>query len=1545
MAESGGSATVYGVLYQILRSLKWIKELRLSGRKNSGELVSSQLILEPIDGGDLQLSEPNTRIVEQCKARRSSRPWSLLEIVRNVFPDLLRAVDLSRPNMRSRYRFVTEGKIADWSAAGKLFQSMSEKGLPAVPLSALSDDADTKQKFFSPRSPAATPRQFFRELLTEVATSSGSPQLADDIDFAKRLWHLVCNFEIEAEVQADEMLARLDDLVAKLVDNPDDRVRARNDLIASVLQLSTIGGTTLSPTEFLRHAKLDTVSLDDWKFTFQQINSNAVGDWYQLFRYEPELDVRDSQLPNAISDTTIVTGDSDRSGPGGSGCGKSYYLGAMAHSASLQGQLVVATRALGSADKTLGRVAAIVWNRGFGRSSSLSLEALAIVLKRECIGLPAVWLTVLVDDLRTADETRELLEFPWQACGIRLIAATPLTLAMMVQQSHAGKSQVCNLHDFTVAELREYLRRRHISWGSLPSDLRSLLRWPLLAQLYCDLSEDGCWRPENEYSLFKKTWDRIVEDPRQLSHEDDQTKLREIVFATIEGDVTYPWEMKSCTSCGLDSEGITRLANLGWTSREEGRVRIRHNRLLCWAVAEAMADQFRCKGMAAIGLVSEMVSRESHESNPFENAELDYLSMDLLWLVTDSSAGRPADAHQIIDKMLDEGDWSRRDNFFEYLLPTLGARAAPVLANYLRAKKPTQFASYINWVTKALKKIGKDHPLDVARVAADMLNDPYLGTAYCAVRILSDYPSPEALSRLWSWLDRLCQWQANAPESDRGIPSFRESDILDALVSCADLDPHWLSHQASVSGSDTTALNRIAYVLARLDGEEPAIAWETIRDHLFAELKGGSAAFAECVARFRDNKFLELMEQWINAGDSVVQSAARNTLAVLAPEKLLEHLRTAPSPEYLLFNESWLTQLFMECPEKAGLLFESLISSSPDKAIKYARCIESWIDLFPPSAVGALTAAVDSLILRCNDGSDSEHESQLREGLRLLAKIASPSLIEVVGGFRNSSIEQRLVKLGTNWVEELSSPLQPLLRVLRHMGGDGLTEVVNAMLRSKLRGRRLDGIEWAIYAPDAQTRSLLRDIALTTDDGLPAEEIPRLRILQDDATERLAELGEDKSLIEALLQGEHDILSLCDLRRSQAAMEDSAIDAALKALESSEAGLVKRALLALGVSGRRDLAPLLLTREQGDPLESDTSFATICGLAGLHADDEVSIRTFGRHLSVAKHRFIAINGLLLSGQPSARLILLEHLESCFSVEPMSPDEQVAMRLAHDPELRDRAMRLLEKRARPRDEFRDLFRSTDHLVLLGEVADDEIRDALFEEADPMETNFHIEGRRASAIRGLAKQAPIDAAEAAQRALQTGKYGRADFADVLIELKGPDAIPILLSQMAVERNHLVRRAIGLSLRNYRDRQLVLDAVADMLKADSAAKRKASAEIIGWLGPDGLHKELATAFRSERLARVRWTMARSLHRHYQQATMTNLLVAIVLAEGVKLWNYVSTLLELDDAKLLGLEDDPLWIWPAIEGFLPILHHHVDKRFAERIKETKQQLKRSED
>src|SRR4051812_326305 len=110
---AGGSATINGVLYQLLWSLLRAARLSVTSCDRDEEtdrLRSAILVLEPLGGGgDLQEIGHGSRIVEQVKARPGGSTWSLREVVEEVLPDLYCAVGPDKP--ASTYRFATEGRM------------------------------------------------------------------------------------------------------------------------------------------------------------------------------------------------------------------------------------------------------------------------------------------------------------------------------------------------------------------------------------------------------------------------------------------------------------------------------------------------------------------------------------------------------------------------------------------------------------------------------------------------------------------------------------------------------------------------------------------------------------------------------------------------------------------------------------------------------------------------------------------------------------------------------------------------------------------------------------------------------------------------------------------------------------------------------------------------------------------------------------------------------------------------------------------------------------------------------------------------------------------------------------------------------------------------------------------------------------------------------------------------------------------------------------------------------------------------------------------
>src|SRR5690348_14374460 len=89
---AGGSATVNGVLYQMLCSLLRAVKVYTQAPERSpqdGAFTQAVLILEPRQGGgDVQERRGRSRVVEQIKARPDGGAWSLREVVEEVLPDL-----------------------------------------------------------------------------------------------------------------------------------------------------------------------------------------------------------------------------------------------------------------------------------------------------------------------------------------------------------------------------------------------------------------------------------------------------------------------------------------------------------------------------------------------------------------------------------------------------------------------------------------------------------------------------------------------------------------------------------------------------------------------------------------------------------------------------------------------------------------------------------------------------------------------------------------------------------------------------------------------------------------------------------------------------------------------------------------------------------------------------------------------------------------------------------------------------------------------------------------------------------------------------------------------------------------------------------------------------------------------------------------------------------------------------------------------------------------------------------------------------------------
>lgn len=190
------------------------------------DLTEAQLIIEPAGGGgDIQLESSGRRLIEQWKAKSDYGTWSLKQIIDKVLPDLYVAVDETRLDDDSEYRFVTEGRQGRWQEAQKFFQELSKEAIPEDPLEFL--DGETRVPFFP--GGYYTQRELFQKIAEKIRQRPRFRK-EPDLQTYRKIWHLLAHFEIEEECTAEKLYLRIDNFLLGVVEHREDCFAKRHEL-------------------------------------------------------------------------------------------------------------------------------------------------------------------------------------------------------------------------------------------------------------------------------------------------------------------------------------------------------------------------------------------------------------------------------------------------------------------------------------------------------------------------------------------------------------------------------------------------------------------------------------------------------------------------------------------------------------------------------------------------------------------------------------------------------------------------------------------------------------------------------------------------------------------------------------------------------------------------------------------------------------------------------------------------------------------------------------------------------------------------------------------------------------------------------------------------------------------------------------------------------------------------------------------------------------------------------------------------------------------
>ena len=1484
MAPPGGSSTLYGVLYQLLASIHHAVRLRLLRRGQ--KVLGARLVVEPTGGGgDLRIELPEQRIVEQWKARTTGKPWSLQQIVEKVLPDLYQDSALSLPDDETTYVFATEGHPTE--DARLFFERLRGPVPEGGPLTGLRRG---DQKIL--RGVAKTVRK--RRGLRSEPDSTTYPKLR----------RLLSRFEIRPGLKPEDLAGDIDHWLLPLVDLRDDVPDKRQQLCLMILSKAAHGEVVIVPEDLLREAGLRGVSLENEDELRRKIREGVQRE-VERRKYRRDRDVRTKPDWPEDKPVLILAGES--------GQGKTWQLARLAWDLAKEEDtdkiLAVLLASRGDAAEDLQQAADLLWNQAWDHDQSKPLDRVAAHWREVRGNTGQPWLAVCVDGVQSIREARALIEdFDWERWGIRLALSASKETGIALARERPEQIHLRILRDFTLSELGAYLRQYGRASADLPSDVRETLRRPLLAGIYATIGSDPQWRPTREYELYEEYWRWLQGARDQPEHPEDLNRVKRLALTLLDEEPRYPWSLEQLEGTGITDEARRRLEQIGWWGWTGGETEVWHDRLLSWALAEAVTERGSAEELA------DWLRRDRRPANPKIWRILAYLPLDVLWLLSGKPANKRLVTNLIVLKEEEDQPFGLH-GLYEADLPSLGRRIVPSLLERLRRLPNRVSDSYLSLAENALSKILDQEPDGRADLPL-LLKDASRVVREVAVGTLARHPHPDAIDLLWDRL-RSSSRSIDGRQGMEALTTYQKT--FPALRACLDLGPDWLKAKILGADPEEEPIWELAYLLANLKSPRAHSIWLEVKSELFRKMPLHKLrSLATCIGVFLDTEEAPRLESWLSVEEDWADRKAFWALACVAPDRAVQLLATLPL-ENLSDHHfgSWLPVLLLKRPEQTRrALRDRMAASGPN--FWQAADLYHWYEERMDSETAELL--LDRL------SSEATWES-LRRPLDVLSRIHRLGLLQAFEQRAGMALDRRLGGLGASWVDSPDKPdLQELRAVLLKIGGEGIHHLIRSGLASADPRRQRDGLVWARMFPEEIAAASPRDLGAR------------------------ALLGENRALVEEVIALNPDnfwlpdwwkdlLRSLWRLRRGKPPMMDEDLALAFEALGSGDVDKRMRGLEAISISGRPDLLSRLPEwleglgdLEEKKCRELDQRAAYLVHRLAGEAPEIVRSLTqaldFGRFPSLLDH---------LYGKAGAEALpdrLEQHLLSSLQSGRFGAVEMdFALTLSSSRELAPSLLREVWNYGR--DDH-----SWNRLIFWKSVArldSDEVLEQLWKRSldrDP------IEDERSEAVSMLATLEPEDAFNITARHLSETGPGRGDFASLLLELNTGRAIPLLIEQTVRERQTEVLWTIARILRRVGPTvELELRA---RLESPDFRVRKAVVHLAGWQGPGFLEADLQRMAAEDPDDDIQWECLQALDRQNKEHCVLELMDAFRSADGTTRWSYIESILALGDPRLLVTEGDPLWLGPLFTHDHGALEVHANWRLKERFAEVKRSAER---
>ncbi len=1497
MTQAGGPAAINGFLYQILHHIEWIADVKLEGKLADQEVKNALLVLEPRNGGDARAEAPDQYLVEQYKTR-ANRAWSLTD-VETILRDLRKAVPPSLP-ANAHYRFVTDGRAGILEEFKAFLDALKSVEGP--------DHLNNSEKRKFRNELTLTDQKFFDHIVKK--TRSDDPQL--HANERAVVFHLLSRFEMEFCVTSSDLIKKIERDLRPYVANLGDECGVPHHLVGLLMGRLSKGELKLDADDLdslLREAGLSPERLRKLK-RLSETMAELSRDRLVRIGYRHEKDVREVPYWPEGKPVLLITGEI--------GAGKTWQLGKYLEVCVEASQIATLVLGAKTTEDILTRAARDIWQSGLGETSEKSLRAVSNFLPKIDPDTPIPLLTVAVDDIQYVDVARDLIRQDWMRWSMRLILTVPDTVASALEHTDSETIHVHRISDFSVNELDALIKQHGQKWADLPSDLKRLLRKPILARIFLELSYTSFQdAPCSEYEIFEKFWEKMAAEP----YRGDAGIVTALAAHKHEGK-SYPLPRPKWQRIGLDDKSFARLHAAGWLRiPEHGEVEFVHDRLLNWAVAKSLARKFQ-RGELSIDDLYDILFVKNKEQ---EGHRLGYVPMDTFWLLAARDTHSKA-LGQLVAKMDDDYTF---ENYI-HRLPTLGQRSVRILLELLNRITSDSDCDYkVSLIGKAFANLALQEKNELGDITA-LLNTPSPPRQSVAMAVLEVAPGPRHLDRLWE----LHQQRAEA--RDNKSDWYNRADYqasFAALRAGIELAPEWLRNRILAADKDRDRIVELGYLLSGLEHPDAPAIWQDTSDVLMSRLSPNKPrSLINCIAHFGDHKKIDFVIEHLSCSEDSASGAAIRALTILAPQEAINRLIEVEENDRYLTRNEWLPHLLRVLPEQTR---QGILELAQSDSRGYWLITSTFWE-----RPNELNEAMLRFVLRTLETdlrnlreAFTEESSIPNHPLEFLSRISCPKLLKILQTEAGGELERLIVEVALSRLHTNSGYFDHILenarRILILIGGQGITTLINRELASEHFWVRHGGLKWAFVRADDGTIEQLAAIAkrpIPRDANGKLESKPFQDL--DQSLTALAILGADSVLVEILMQPDvvdipiNLVAHLATLRAHRGPMPKVLTQRALRIMQdaASPEALLQTSLVIAWLSADADFIPTGRTvLKRVNPESQIANYA--CLALQVLGDQSDDFARLAEHLSQTKENadwgMNALIGLKHKG--------LEFLKNWIQ-SPSNPDYigRVFRTLYHYAETRDFAVDAAVHRC-----LNSSFTHHPLYDIAAESDNPDLRKQILEVAFAERAYVAMEPFRA--IQGLAKFDAARAIEAIERGFQFHPNIERDLCLLLVRIAPETAANKLLDAIIkTERKSLIPAA-GRALR-WLDPTTVAPFIIEKMSIQSS-EQKFVAELAGWLPIPEIAEALGHLADHDNSIDVRRVALGALERHRKEKMVCSLLEDFPRAKPEHQWALLIAILEVADPYLLTDREDPLWLGQIFTEDIPrAFVHHAEAELEKR-------------